>query len=86
MDSNPILQQLRNNNSSPSNLQIVKNLMRQIQGAPNAQQLILNKFPNLQPVLNLAQNRGYSLEQIARMMAQQKGVDINALINELSSL
>jgi len=60
--------------------------MRQIQGAPNAQQLILNKFPNLQPVLNLAQNRGYSLEQIARMMAQQKGVDINALINELSSL
>ena len=57
--------------------------MHQMQNMPNMQQALLQQHPELQGVLNLAQNKGISLEQIARMMAQQKGQDINQIVNEL---
>lgn len=84
MYSNPISQQL-NGGPQPLDLQPLKNIMRQIQNAPNAEQLLLNQFPGLQNVLNLARTRNVSLEQIARIMAQQKGRNIDDIIQELSA-
>lgn len=87
-NSNPILQELNQarNSNKGLNLQPIKNLMQQVKGTPNVQQFLLQQYPALQNVMNLSQNKGVSLEQIARIMAQQKGVDINSLINELQNI
>ena len=84
MYSNPISQQL---NGGGLNLQPVKELMNRFKNASNPEvelQNILANNPNLQTVLNLAKGRGVSLEQIARMMAQQKRVDMNYLLSQLT--
>ena len=51
-------------------------------------QLILNNLlqqrPELQSVLAI-QQKGASLQQIAEIMAQQKGIDLNNLIQQLQS-
>ena len=62
--------------------------MNQVKSAANPQQMlqsIVAKNPQLQTFMNLAHNNGVSLEQVAKMLAQQKGVDINTLINELNT-
>lgn len=62
--------------------------MNQVKSAANPQQALQSlvaKNPQLQTFMNLAHNNGVSLEQVARMLAQQKGVDINTLINELNT-
>jgi hypothetical protein len=71
-----------------NNLLPIKNLMHQVRAAQNPQQMlqsIIAKNPQLQSFMNLAHNNGVSLEQVARMLAQQKGVDINTVINELNT-
>lgn len=62
--------------------------MNQVKSAANPQQMlqsIVANNPQLQTFMNLAHNNGVSLEQVARMLAQQKGVDINTIINELNT-
>ena len=71
-----------------SNLQQIKSLMRQVQTATNPQaalDTIISNNPTLQSFVTLAKNNGSSLEQVARILAQQKGVDINNLIRQLNS-
>ena len=71
-----------------SNLQQIKNLMYQVKNAANSQlaiQSVIANNPGLQNFVSLANNKGISLEQIARMLAQQKGVDINDLIQQLNT-
>ena len=62
-----------------------KQMMRMVQMAQNPQaelaSLIQNN-PNSAAISHMLQN-GNSLEQIARNMAQQNGIDINNLINQL---
>lgn len=62
-----------------------KQMMHMVQMAQNPQaelaKLIRNN-PNSAAISNMLQN-GNSLEQIARNMAQQNGIDINSLINQL---
>lgn len=48
-------------------------------------QNLISQNPNVQNILNLAQSRNVSLETVAKIMAQQKGYDINALIQELQN-
>lgn len=63
----------------------VKGVMAQIKGAQNPQAMLaqmLQNNPNTAFISN-ALKGGNSLEGIARQMAQQRGIDINQLINEL---
>lgn len=83
MQSNPMLQQL----NGGLNLQPIKELMNRFKNASNPEtelQSMMESNPNIQAVLNLAKGRGVSLEQIARIMAQQKGIDINNLLSQLT--
>lgn len=69
-------------------MQQIKNLMHQMQSMPNSSAALQNlvaQNPMLQNVLKLSRTKNVSLQQIAQMMAQQKGVDINQLIKELTS-
>ena len=61
-------------------------MMQAIKTAENPQLAlanILNNNPNSAYISQMLRN-GNSLEGIARMMAQQKGVDINEVIRQLS--
>lgn len=58
--------------------------MGQVRGMTNPQAFI-SQNPALRNIMSMAQSRGMSLEQFARVLAQQKGVDINNLIHQLNS-
>lgn len=45
---------------------------------------LLQQRPEVQAIMNI-QSKGASLQQIAQIMAQQKGIDLNNLIRELQS-
>ena len=94
---NPILFQInnqRNNNAQQiqSNQQFqippqIKNLMNSIQFASNPQlalQQLMNQNPIIQNIMKLNKN-GTSLQSIAQTMAQQKGIDLNSVIQQLQS-
>lgn len=60
-------------------------MMHMVQMSQNPQAELANLIrnnPNSAAISNMLQN-GSSLEQIARNMAQQNGIDINNLINQL---
>ena len=92
---NPILSQLNNpsgnNNNQPltsAQIQPYKNMMRQIQNAPDQQQALQNMLmqnPNVAQISQLLKFNGGSLQQVAQYMANQRGIDLNALIRELQS-
>lgn len=46
---------------------------------------LMTQRPEIQTILNLSQKNGASLQQIAQIMAQQKGIDLNNLINQLNN-
>ena len=66
-------------------MQQIKNLMHQMQNTPNPQaalqQLVMNN-PYLSNIINLSNG---NLEQAARSLASQRGIDINVLLQELQS-
>ena len=65
-------------------IQQIKNLMQQIKMSANptsAIQTLIAQNPNLRLLLN----NNISLQQIAQNIAQQKGIDLNALIQQLQS-
>lgn len=66
-------------------MQQIKNLMHQMQNAPNPQaalqQLVMSN-PYLSNIINLSNG---NLEQAARSLASQRGIDINTLLQELQS-
>lgn len=41
--------------------------------------------PEVKAIMTLQQKNGVSLKQIAEVMAQQKGIDLNNLIQQLQS-
>ena len=91
---NPILSQLNNpsgNNSqplTPEQIQPYKNMMRQIQNAPNQQAALQNMLmqnPNIAQISQLLKFNGGSLRQVAQYMANQRGIDLSALVRELQS-
>lgn len=49
-----------------------------MQGATNN---LLNN-PQVQQIMQLCKMKGMSPEQLARQMAQQRGIDINRLLNQ----
>ena len=60
-------------------------LMQMVKNSPNPQAALaqlLQTNPNTAAISNMLRN-GDSLEGIARSMAQQRGIDINQLINQL---
>ena len=62
--------------------------MRQMQNLHNPQEMLQNltqKYPMLQQIFAIQQKNGVSLQQIAEVMAQQKGANLNQLIQELQS-
>lgn len=66
-------------------IQQIKNLMHQVQSNPNPQvalQHLIMQNPTLQ---NLYRMSGGNWKQVAQNLAQQRGVDLNALIQELQS-
>ena len=88
------LDQLNNqrNNVNPTTqnpqLQQIKNMMKTIQCSQNPQlalQNLITQNPSMKNVINMIQSRGLNLQQVAEMMAAQKGVDLNQLIKELQS-
>jgi len=97
MQGNPILNQInRRNNGIPQQtfpqkqqlpIQEIKNLMQQMRTFSSQQAMmdaLLQQRPEVQAIMNI-QNKGASLQQIAQIMAQQKGIDLNNLIRELQS-
>ena len=58
--------------------------MGQVRSMTNPQAFI-SQNPTLRNIMSMAQSRGMSLEQFARVLAQQKGVDINNLFHQLKS-
>ena len=70
---------------SSQTIENTKRLMAMVKSAPNPQQALaqmLQTNPNTAMISNLLKG-GDSLETIARQMAQQRGIDINQLINQL---
>ena len=59
--------------------------MRQIKMAQNPQAELANMLQNnpATSTIHQALQGGQNLEQIARQMAQQEGIDINQLLNQL---
>lgn len=61
--------------------------MRQMRASGDAQAYLQNYLmqnPNVSQISNLLKSNG-NLRQVAQMMAQQQGIDLNALIQELQS-
>lgn len=50
-----------------------------------ALQTIINKNPDLQTILNLANSSGTNLQQIFYNMAKQQGINPEDVLNELRS-
>ena len=59
--------------------------MKQMQGLRNPQAELISRYPALQNVLAIQQKNGVSLKQIAEVMAQQQGRNLNDIIKELQS-
>ena len=83
MYSNPILNSSLKNSSnsntiSTQTIQQLKNLMQNPQA-------ILQQNPNLQNIISIARNHGLSLQQLAQMIAQQRGYNLNEIIQQLQS-
>ena len=68
-------------------IQQTKELMQQYRflSNPNALQELAKQNPNVKNILTLSQKHGVSLQQIAQIMAQQKGYNLNDIINKLQS-
>ena len=93
--SNSILDLVNNqrNNIPSSNpfqtdpwTQQVKEMMRQVQNSPNKEAVLMNLLqqnPNLQKISSLLKMGNGNLQQAAQIIAQQKGVNLNNLIQEL---
>ena len=78
----------RNNVSLVNNPQIkqLKAAMSQVQSCPNPQamlQNIISQNPNLSAIINMARGKGMSMEQLGRMLAQQRGVNYDELLDAL---
>ena len=79
-----------NHNSNPFQTdpwtQQVKEIMRQIQSSPNKEAALMNLLqqnPNLQKISSLLKMGNGNLQQAAQILAQQKGKNLNDLIQEL---
>ena len=57
-------------------------IMQQIQAAPNPQTTMINLLSQNPQLASLIKSNG-SLENYARELASEKGIDINKLINQL---
>ena len=69
-------------------IQQIKNMMKQMQSASNPQVFLQNMIaqnPVMQQAFNAMRMSNASPQQFAQMLAQQKGVDLNALIQALQS-
>ena len=67
-------------------IQQVKDLMRAIQANANPQvalQNFLENNPSTAFIANLLQSNGGNLQQAAQALAQQKGIDLDTLIQQL---
>ena len=67
-------------------MQQVKGMMRQVQNSPNKEAALMNLLqqnPNLQKISSLLQMGNGNLQQAAQILAQQKGVNLNDIIQEL---
>lgn len=66
-------------------IESVRGMMQQVRGSQNPQEVlaqILQNNPNTGMISQMLSS-GNSLENIARQMAQARGVDINDLVNKL---
>lgn len=64
----------------------VKNLMNQLQGMSNPQQFLTNAMqrnPQMAQVMQMM--KGRNPQQVAEQMAKAKGINLNDLINQLTS-
>lgn len=78
------IQQPQNN----MNLQPIKNLMSQFKLAQNQQAMIqglINQSPEIAQIFQLAKGNNVSLQQVAQVMAQQRGINLDQLVQELQS-
>jgi len=60
--------------------------MRQVQNSPNKEAMLMNLLqqnPNLQKISSLLKMGNGNLQQAAQILAEQKGVNLNNLIQEL---
>ena len=67
----------------------IKQLMSQYKSIQNPQYIFDNlaqQRPEVKTIMALQQKNGVSLKQIAEIMAQQKGINLNNLIQQLNSL
>ena len=66
----------------------IKQLMSQYKSIQNPQYIFDNlaqQRPEVKTIMALQQKNGVSLKQIAEIMAQQKGINLNNLIQQLQS-
>ena len=69
-------------------IQQVKGLMQQMQSSQNPQAFVANMVaqnPNLQKIFQLARMSNGGLRGVAQFMAQQKGVNLNDVVNLLQN-
>ena len=82
----PQQQPQQNNTQLDQSINNARNIMQQFQTAQNPQQMMMNILqnnPQFAQIASIAARNG-NLEQVARQLAQQKGVDINDIINRLT--
>ena len=79
-------QQQNNNTWLDQSINNARNIMQQFQNSQNPQQMMMNILynnPQFAQIASIAARNG-NLEQVARQLAQQKGVDINDIISRLT--
>lgn len=66
-------------------IEAVRGMMQQVKYSQNPQAMLaqlLQNNPNTAAIAGMLKNNG-NLEQVARQMAQERGIDINQLIRQL---
>ena len=69
-------------------VQQAKRWLHQVQNSGNSQQALqqlLMQNPNVSNIWSLLKSNGGSLESVARIIAQQRGFNLNEVIQELQS-
>lgn len=67
-------------------IQQIKKTMHQVQNSPNMQTALTNVLqnnPNVATISMLLKMNNGDLKQVAQFIANQKGADLNAIIQEL---
>lgn len=82
--ANPLMGNAMPNSNTPNNP--MNALMRMMSGGGNPQQMVqmlMQRNPQFNAIMNQVKNSGMTTEQYARQYAKQNGINIDQMVNAL---